>query len=173
MICVTELRDEPIATVLTGEEPFVAKPAPPLTTTKKKHPRPANILYVDDDVAIRLCWTELLTCAGYTVTAVADGFQAWEALQSNSFDLLVTDNDMPRLTGLELVAKARFEGMTLAIIMASGSLNYYSDAQSECLRLAALVPKPFAPDQLLEAIDRALVSARVQFDFRAKDSPAA
>src|SRR6185436_18496899 len=100
MICVTEYSATPIAAAPVEEELLLAKEAGSSKRTNKNHPRLASILYVEDDSAIRLCWSELLTCAGYSVTAVADGIEAWEALQSGRYDLLVTDNDMPRLTGM-------------------------------------------------------------------------
>jgi two-component system chemotaxis response regulator CheY len=66
---------------------------------------PKRILALDDD-ADMLCLCALaLAGVGYTIDTAADGEQGWEALCATDYDLLLTDNDMPRLTGLELVSR--------------------------------------------------------------------
>jgi DNA-binding response OmpR family regulator len=61
---------------------------------------PNRILVVDDDVDLRKLNTQVLVLSGYQVNAAEDGEAAWEYLQANSYDLLITDNRMPRLSGL-------------------------------------------------------------------------
>jgi CheY-like chemotaxis protein len=116
----------------------------------------SSILLAEDDPRARSLWTLTLARAGYAVTPVEDGLQAWETLVSKRFDLLVTDNEMPRLTGLELAAKARLEGMRLPIIMASGSANMMEGADCRWLQFAALLQKPFTPADLSKAVEEAL-----------------
>ena len=65
----------------------------------------AHILCADDDPALRFTITFFLTRAGYNVTTVKDGAEAWEALQIDCYDLLITDQEMPLLDGVELVTK--------------------------------------------------------------------
>ena len=62
----------------------------------------ARILYAEDDPVQRGLSVRILTLSGYAVTSVEDGLQAWAALHSDRYDLLITDNNMPRMTGLEL-----------------------------------------------------------------------
>src|ERR1039458_9853176 len=83
--------------------------------------RSRRILVADDDEDIRYLLSTVLAGAGYDVNAASDGQQAWEALLHGHYDLLVTDNDMPRLTGIELIGRIRKEGMSLPVIIASGS----------------------------------------------------
>ena len=78
---------------------------------------------------------QILTHSGYAVTHVEDGLQAWEALHCDRYDLLITDNNMPRMTGLELAAKSRLEGMKLPIIVASGDVELLSATDHVWLRL--------------------------------------
>ena len=59
-----------------------------------------HILVVDDDGDIRHLNSEVLACSGYKVDVAADGALGWDALQLNSYDLLLTDHDMPNLTGV-------------------------------------------------------------------------
>src|SRR5450631_677627 len=59
-----------------------------------------RILVVDDDEVILNLISTVLAEAGFDVDAAPDGQEAWEALASQKYDLLVTDNEMPRLAGL-------------------------------------------------------------------------
>ena len=77
---------------------------------------------VDDEKAVRNLHLELLTCAGYEVIAVADGDLAWKAIQTQHFDLMITDNSMPKVTGVELVNKVIASNIRLPVIMATGAL---------------------------------------------------
>ena len=77
-----------------------------------------RILVVEDDAVIRQLNTEVLTCSGYQVDAAEDGAAAWDALQRNNYDLVVTDNDMPKVTGVELIKKLQDTQMNLPVIMA-------------------------------------------------------
>ncbi|MCE9574598.1 MAG: response regulator [Deltaproteobacteria bacterium] len=61
------------------------------------------ILVVDDSITVREVERQLLVNHGYEVTIAVDGMDAWQQLQDRRFDLIVTDVDMPRMNGLELV----------------------------------------------------------------------
>jgi CheY-like chemotaxis protein len=58
-----------------------------------------RILVAEDDPDIRRLNSEALLCSGYHVDAVENGADAWEALQLKDYDLVVTDYNMPKLTG--------------------------------------------------------------------------
>jgi CheY-like chemotaxis protein len=115
-----------------------------------------SILYADDDPLFRGFSVETLTHSGYAVTPVEDGLQAWAALHSKGYDLLITDNNMPRMTGLELAAKTRLEGMKLPIIVASGTAGLLAGTDYDWLRVAARLQKPFATEELLETVEQVL-----------------
>ncbi|MGA2180507.1 MAG: response regulator [Verrucomicrobiota bacterium] len=63
--------------------------------------RPQRILVVDDDTGIRQLGTEVLIRHGYQVDAVEDHNAGWKALLTHTYDLLITDLDMPRVVRLE------------------------------------------------------------------------
>ncbi len=65
--------------------------------------RSRAILVVDDSITVREVERQLLVNRGYEVTIAVDGMDAWQQLQDRRFDLVVTDVDMPRMNGLELV----------------------------------------------------------------------
>ena len=101
----------------------------------------------------------LLARSGYDVDTAADGVEALAALRKCPYQLLFTDHEMPRLTGLQLAAQARRAGMSLPIVLASGSLEALSDPESEWLALAARLPKPFDAESLLHIVGQALSTA--------------
>ncbi len=70
-------------------------------TTRKR------ILVVDDSLTVRETERRLLENGGYDVSVAIDGMEGWNALREGRFDLLVTDVDMPRLDGIELVRRLR------------------------------------------------------------------
>jgi DNA-binding response OmpR family regulator len=83
---------------------------------------PHRILLVDDDLYARELNAGALIRSGYKVDTAIDGADAWKALNDDSYDLLITDNKMPRVTGLDLIKKLRSEDMTLPVILASGTV---------------------------------------------------
>jgi two-component system, chemotaxis family, sensor histidine kinase and response regulator WspE len=66
-----------------------------------------RILVVDDSLTVREVERRLLENGGYEVSVAVDGMDGWNALRGGHFDLLVTDIDMPRMDGIELVRRVR------------------------------------------------------------------
>ena len=117
---------------------------------------PAHILVVDDDKDIRQISAAALTRSGYQVDAAEDGAAAWKALQADNYDLLITDHNMPKLTGVELVEQMRAAHMELPVILVTGALLNKEMNRNPPLRLAATLHKPYWPDQLLKTVREAL-----------------
>ena len=111
---------------------------------------------VDDNSDILSLNAMVLKQSGYQVDTAEDGAAAWEALQVKPFNLLITDNHMPKLTGVELVKKLRSANMTLPVIMATGKLPMEALGRSPSIELAALLPKPFSFEELLETVRKVL-----------------
>jgi two-component system sensor histidine kinase and response regulator WspE len=61
------------------------------------------VLVVDDSLTVRELERKLLGSRGYEVEAAVDGMDGWNAARTGHFDLVVTDIDMPRMDGIELV----------------------------------------------------------------------
>src|SRR6188768_3343086 len=66
-----------------------------------------RILIAEDDRITRLSLARQLEAWGHTVTAAEDGQAAWEALSASAFDIVITDWEMPRLSGVELIERIR------------------------------------------------------------------
>jgi len=111
-----------------------------------------RILYADDDRCILRACQVMLDRAGYDVDTVADGAEAWGALQCADYHLLITDNQMPRLTGLELIHKVHEASIPVPIVLASSSV-----LSPESLECDAVLPKPFTVRALLETVRRVLL----------------
>jgi DNA-binding response OmpR family regulator len=123
---------------------------------------PQRILVVDDDSDLRLLYAEVLARPGYRVDAAEDGVAGWEALQVNNYNLLITENSLPKLTGVELVRKLRSARMAVPVVMAAVRLPTLELVQKPPLQLAALLSKPFYISELLQTVRAVL---------RATDSP--
>jgi DNA-binding response OmpR family regulator len=115
-----------------------------------------RILVVDDDPLIRQLNSEVLIYSGYQVDAADDGAAAWDALLVNDYDLLVTDNDMPKVTGVALLKKVHATRMALPVIMAAGTLPAWEFAKCPWLQPAAVVLKPYTFDELLAKVKEVL-----------------
>ncbi len=115
-----------------------------------------RILVVEDQPALRSLSAQVLVRSGYEVDVAEDGMAGWEALRAESYDLLITDNQMPRLSGLELVKKLRAAHLALPVIMASGTFSTEQLNRHRSLQFAALLLKPFTTDQLLATVQEIL-----------------
>lgn len=124
-------------------------------------PRP-RILYVDDDESVRRLGELILARAGYQVDTAADGAAAWEALQGVPYQLLITDQEMPGRTGLELARQARQAGMGLPIVLATGSAEALCDPSADGLALAARLAKPFGAEVLIGTVRGILVASHLR-----------
>jgi len=115
-----------------------------------------QILVVDEDNDLRKLYAEVLTRSGYCVDAVEDGAVGWKALKASSYCLLITEHDLPVLTGVELVKMVRAARMALPVVMAAERLPTHALARDPSLQLAALLPKPFYISELLETVSTVL-----------------
>jgi DNA-binding response OmpR family regulator len=117
---------------------------------------PRRILVVDDDSDTRQLSVDVLAGFGYDVEAAIDGAAGWEALQASNYDLTITDNKMPRMTGLEMIEQLRSARMTLPVIMATGHLPMNEFMRKPWLKPNATLQRPFTNDDLLEAVKKVL-----------------
>jgi DNA-binding response OmpR family regulator len=115
-----------------------------------------RILVVDDDEDIRRIETEALVCSGYKVDAAADGALAWDILQFKHYDLLVTDYNMPKMSGVDLLLKLHAAGMDLPVILVSGTIPWEKLKRHPWLQIDATLLKPYIPDELLAAVEKVL-----------------
>ncbi len=117
---------------------------------------PQRILVVGDDTGLRQLGTAVLIRHGYQVDAAKDNTAGWKALQTRTYDLLITDLDMPRLSGLKLVKRLRATRVALPVILASGTMTPQELNRNPWLHLSGALLKPVSPDQLLQTVQAVL-----------------
>jgi len=120
-----------------------------------------RILVVDDEPLIRLLNFDILANAGFQVDTAEDGAAAWEAMQLNDYDLLVTDNQMPKVCGVELVEKIRVAGMGLPVIMATATLPDETFTGRPWLQPFAMLLKPYSLAEFLGAVKSTLGATKL------------
>ncbi|MBN2083719.1 MAG: response regulator [Anaerolineales bacterium] len=121
-----------------------------------------TILIVDDSNEIRILLDEdILSPMGFRIHSAADGRAGLEAAARCRPDLILLDMNMPRMSGLEMLAALRRERfLAPAILMtAYGSENVAIEAFR--LGVRDYIVKPFTPDEILQSIDRALNESRL------------
>jgi DNA-binding response OmpR family regulator len=140
------------------KDQFIANAGQPCSAlpTRSQTNLPVRILVVEDDIAIRQLSAEALTSSGYQVETAEDGAAGWEALQGSNYDLLITDNTMPKVSGVELVKMLRSARMTLPVVMASGTPPAEALDGDSSLQLAATLLKPFTIGELLGTVEKVL-----------------
>jgi DNA-binding NtrC family response regulator len=128
-------------------------------------PQSASILLVDDEAKIRQALTSALRDEGYEVTAAAGGREAQRLLARRFFDLLIVDNLMPDMAGLdlirELVAGARPSERPQILMMTAHATV---ESAIEAMKLGALdyLQKPFEIEELLVVVRRAVEHQRLR-----------
>lgn len=115
-----------------------------------------SILCAEDDPLLRELMKHILKSAGFEVTLACDGLAAWEQLNTGSHDILVTDNQMPGLTGLQVAMRLRRTGWILPVVMVSGTLPSPDELELAGIPEFAALPKPVIPDQLILAVHQCL-----------------
>jgi DNA-binding response OmpR family regulator len=113
---------------------------------------PKQILVVEDDPEIRELVARTITRAGFQVDTAGDGEEAWNALCLTAYDLVITDHEMPRLTGLKLIERIRAISVEPPCILISCNLPGSASTLREILYPGALLAKPFSGVQLIERV---------------------
>ena len=123
---------------------------------------PCRILVVEDEPDIRRLNAEVLKRSGYAVDTAEDGRAGWKAFHAvrhapDSYALLITDHNMPGLTGLALVKKLSDDCITLPVILASAALRSEDlFIRYPWLQPAATLPKPYTIEELLGTVRKFL-----------------
>jgi two-component system, cell cycle sensor histidine kinase and response regulator CckA len=115
-----------------------------------------RILVVEDEISIRQLTTAILMRSGYEVDSATDGAAGWRALQAKQYDLVITDNFMPKLTGVEMVKKLQAARMQLPVIVATGLFPQEEFIAHPWLGSVTVLVKPFQAAELLSAVSKAL-----------------
>jgi DNA-binding response OmpR family regulator len=122
-----------------------------------------TILLVDDDVHILRAAEFKLKKAGYVVLCASDGEEAWQMIQQHVPQLVVTDLQMPRLSGTELIERIRGTRQTADLPVIILTAKGFELAPADLARqwgVAEVVSKPFSPRALCDRV-QALMEERM------------
>jgi DNA-binding NtrC family response regulator len=117
-----------------------------------------KIMIVDDEAGIREILTEALSGEGFDVTSAKDGSESLQYMRNDSYDLLITDINMPRLNGIELLKRMKTAGRKeKVVIMTGGPFDQLSSAD-DLPHIDFELKKPFRMEQFLTVISAVLGS---------------
>ena len=122
-----------------------------------------KVLVVDDEIHIVHVAAIKLRNNGYEVIMATNGAEAFELACAEKPDIIVTDFQMPVMTGLELVEKVRQneEIKDIPVILLTARSFAVSQEQQEDLQISGCISKPFSPRELLENIEDILYQRAV------------
>ena len=108
----------------------------------------ARILVVDDEPGVREMLTDALTMQGHTVSPAGDGFEALASLRADSFDLVVSDINMPKVDGYQLLERMRGLGDSTPVILLTARGEKADLARGFRTGADDYVTKPFGLEEL-------------------------
>ncbi|NVZ08882.1 response regulator [Allochromatium humboldtianum] len=117
-----------------------------------------TILTVDDSASIRQMVSFTLKEAGYTVTEAVDGQDGLDKARSGKFDLIFTDQNMPRMDGLSLIKQLRAlpTYKSVPILMLTTESSDAMKSQGRAVGATGWLVKPFDPAKLLEVVRKVI-----------------
>jgi CheY-like chemotaxis protein len=127
----------------TAPEPHDVEPAPSCERL--------TVLLVDDDALVLVGAADMIEELGHVPVLAGSAAEALEVLRDRQVDVVVTDQSMPHMTGLQLAEEIRKTWPDLPVVLASGFVELPAEAQAIALRLS----KPFSPRDLAFALSEA------------------
>lgn len=154
-----------------GADEYLVKPVVPeeligrlqaLLATKMLSQR-ERLLVVDDSAAIRHLVSDCLKRQGFQVTTAVDGQDGLEKALASKPELILTDYDMPRMTGFELVVALRKNAETrdIPLVMLTARDTKRDQAQMRAAGLSSYLVKPFGTDKCIALVERVLAEKRL------------
>jgi len=116
----------------------------------------SRILIVDDAPPFLLFLSKILTGQGYEIATAQNGEEALRTLQTESFDLMITDINMRPINGVELLRKARESYAKMGVIVLTAYETMYTADEAAKSGAFAYIVKPFKNEDLLQTVRHAL-----------------
>jgi PAS domain S-box-containing protein len=144
---------------ISGELPTSDVVPPPELATHHE-----RVLLVDDEIDVARMAQAVLEVSGYRVTVETGSQAALQRLRrgSDRFDLVITDQTMPDMTGIELAEGLRSLGSSTPVLLISGYGDRVSAEKKTTLGITAMLQKPFTATELLQATGRSLGKPSVE-----------
>lgn len=116
----------------------------------------AKVLFVDDESSVRDVFVKLLQFQGHDAHPAHDAEVALEALREGGFDVVITDNVLPGMNGLELAARVREEGIPTNVVLLTGRLSREIMDEAIALGVSECISKPVTGEQVGEVVQRVM-----------------
>jgi len=120
-----------------------------------------SVLLVDDDLEFSRAVSRVLSAAGFEVTVVHGGVAAAEAIASRPFDAIVSDIQMPGMSGVQLLERVREHDLDVPVILLTAAPTIETAMEAVSLGALQYFAKPVSNDVLVGALDRACRLHRV------------
>lgn len=121
-----------------------------------------RVLVVDDNPAMTYVIRFNLSRAGFSVSTARNGLEGWELIQRQQFHLVITDQQMPVMDGLEFCRRIRqintYCSVPVIMLTAKG-LELDLPRLTDELGITAVFPKPFSPSELVQAVENCVTSS--------------
>jgi DNA-binding response OmpR family regulator len=127
---------------------------------------PQRILVVEDEPDIRQLDTEVLRGSGFQVDTAENGLVALHSLDIGHYDLLIIEDEMSMVTGLELVKKLRSEDLMVPVILVLGTMPAKESNPNPWPQIQAILLKPYTVAELFRTVSEVLRAAGSGACFR-------
>ena len=134
------------------------------------HPSKPRILVVDDEPAIREMMSVLLTSVGYEVTTAEDGFDALLQLKKAASDVIISDLNMPHMSGFEFLSVVRRRFPEIPVIAISGAYESGKNVPGGVIADAFYPKGLHKPDELFRTIAELIETSAVRTDNHKRQS---
>src|SRR5688572_24798411 len=131
--------------------------------------RTNRVLVVDDDPACLSLMEMALTDEGYEVTTARDGREALKRVEVGGIDLVVSDVQMPHLTGEMLLRAAKKQDSSIEVVLVTANSTLDAAARAVVDGAYDYLSKPFNVSELIEVVTRALERRRLSRSTKADD----
>jgi len=122
--------------------------------------RKPNVLVVDDEKTVCSSCRKILTREGYNVDVALSGEEALSKIKRNGFDVVISDWKMPEMDGMEVARRIKKENPEIAVILITGYPSVETSIEAIRSGVSDYVPKPFTPEELSDAMIRALAKGQ-------------
>jgi CheY-like chemotaxis protein len=136
---------------MTAKEP--ERPADVIEFSKET--MPAEILVIDDEVAVNNNIRKILSKKGFNVDQAVTKSEALEKIEENAYALVLLDLKIPEVNGLELLKAIRDQRPDTMVIIITGYASIETAVESSRLGAVDYIPKPFTPDEIRNATEKA------------------
>lgn len=146
-----------------GADAKAARKEPQKKPPKKKARKSARILLVEDQDSVREMMQNMLTRMGYGVQTCNSGLDALDTLREtpHEFDLVITDENMPKMSGTELVHQVHYDFPDIPFIMLTGyTKQQLEEVAQEHPAIKAILKKPVTKEDLQQQIETTLGGAK-------------